>query len=166
MLRYLIDWVLNTVSPPNDHCYVVDVPSETLEYIAWLVDQTRHVNITELGLTDYVEDLTIRVMSLERIFYHIDVSLNYLDPLRDSGEVEYPTQPVTLSLIEFRHNCNRIYPEFSDLVEMFNKKSMTLYNKLNSIDESEVGYYKKRWKGLLSDIISIYECLLIREGVL
>ena len=166
MIRFLIKWAISIVSPPIDHQIILNVPSDSIEYIAWLVGIIRETNIDALGVDDYIETLEVRVNSLEDLFYHIDTSLIYLDPLRDSGDIKYPDTLNRLSLVEFRYNCSRDYTDLSALIEVFNKKCLSIHSTLSNIDEVEVAYYKKRWRLMLSDIVVIYEYLLSRAGVL
>lgn len=152
--------VVPEVPSPED----IYIPSDDLEYITWLIKKQHLCSISELTHRDYISSLEVCVDSFEDIYYHIDMALLYIDPKRDVGEVVYPTNPVPISLIEFRYNCSREYKSMDDLMDILAIKYINFFDKVNSLDEADRHYIIRRWSRLLCDIINVFETVLSRAS--
>lgn len=153
-------------APKGGNYVSLFIPSDEIEYIHWLSLKCNGLVFSELSHNDYVENLKTHVLSFEELFYHLDVSRFYIDPNNDHGEVIYPEVSLNLSLVEFRHNCNREYNSITDVIGTLTARFQTVYDKLEEIDDAELVYFKRRWSKLLSDIKNVYELILVREGML
>lgn len=134
-----------------------------MEYLEWLIIQLYLNPVRDLSYKDYDYDIQGYFSSFEEMFYEIDVAINEMRIDKVPYEKRILSEMVTVTLVEYRHNCKRGYLKLNDVVDVLLQRTLLFYTTLNEVRARHRVYYEQRYFDLLSDIPYVLELLIERN---
>lgn len=159
----LLKWICGIVVPDSTRIEDLYPPTHPLEYIklkASLLDTRR---VADLSYEDYEHDLSLYTKTFDDLFYHIDTAMKYIGSQQDPDDIVMLESRSLITLIEYRHGCNRVYDTFTQLLDILIYKAISLSDKIMRQPDSQQPYYLKRWYYVIADLGTLINTLHERK---